>query len=213
MSEPLNKSDVKQLSRSDIKRMAIIEAATVTFIEEGYGAASMDEIARRADVSKRTVYNHFCSKDALFSAIIQSECDQVLEAVHERMANEGPLREVLLQFGIDFLCFIFSPHGVKMYRSIVSEAERFPELGAVFFEAGCCPAQIKLRDYLACQIRKGHLMEEDLDFLASQFFSMITGDQHHRLLLAVDKGYTRDEITYQVTKAVDAWLRAFGTAG
>ncbi|MFV7785927.1 TetR/AcrR family transcriptional regulator [Shewanella marisflavi] len=60
----------KKLTRSELKRAAIVDAASVEFQNKGFSLASMDEIAKRADVSKRTVYNHFPSKEALFSAIM-----------------------------------------------------------------------------------------------------------------------------------------------
>ena len=52
------------------KRNTILDAASAVFREEGFEATSMDRIAERAGASKRTVYNHFPSKDALFEAVM-----------------------------------------------------------------------------------------------------------------------------------------------
>ena len=59
------------LRLSERKRLSIIEAAKDEFLQRGFPATSMDQIARRAQVSKRTVYNHFASKEALFSTIVK----------------------------------------------------------------------------------------------------------------------------------------------
>src|SRR3981081_2768870 len=58
------------------KRRAIMEAATDLFAARGYGAVSMDAIARAADVSKATLYAHFESKDALFATIVKAACEE-----------------------------------------------------------------------------------------------------------------------------------------
>src|ERR1700678_3279294 len=64
------------------KRRQVIDAATELFLAKGYGAVSMDAVARAADVSKATLYAHFASKDALFATIIRDACcpDAVDEA-------------------------------------------------------------------------------------------------------------------------------------
>ena len=62
------------MTRSEEKRAQIIEAATKLFMKSGYGAVSMDAIAARANVSKRTVYGHFADKATLFIAIMDGYC-------------------------------------------------------------------------------------------------------------------------------------------
>lgn len=63
--------EIQRESRVDLKRETILEAATTAFRDEGYECASMDRIAERAGASKRTVYNHFGSKEALFEAVVE----------------------------------------------------------------------------------------------------------------------------------------------
>ena len=58
------------------KRQAILNAATELFVARGYGAVSMDAIARAADVSKATLYAHFESKDRLFARIVSDACQE-----------------------------------------------------------------------------------------------------------------------------------------
>ncbi|MEO0613750.1 MAG: helix-turn-helix domain-containing protein, partial [Pseudomonadota bacterium] len=63
---------------NDVKEHAIIDAARQSFLAKGFDAASMDEIALLANVSKRTVYNRFRSKEALFAAAILTTCQEIL---------------------------------------------------------------------------------------------------------------------------------------
>ncbi|WP_269502332.1 TetR/AcrR family transcriptional regulator [Burkholderia sp. IMCC1007] len=81
---------------TDRKRAAIIDAAIEEFLAAGYDATSMDRIAARADVSKRTVYNHFPSKEALFAAILHQLWEAIRTASPPAYCADVPLREQLL---------------------------------------------------------------------------------------------------------------------
>ncbi|PFH20017.1 MULTISPECIES: TetR/AcrR family transcriptional regulator [Burkholderia] len=81
---------------TDRKRAAIIDAAIEEFLAAGYDATSMDRIAARADVSKRTVYNHFPSKEALFAAILHQLWEAIRTASPPAYSADVPLREQLL---------------------------------------------------------------------------------------------------------------------
>ncbi|NML30147.1 TetR/AcrR family transcriptional regulator [Paraburkholderia antibiotica] len=81
---------------TDRKRVAIIGAAIEEFLAAGYDATSMDRIAARASVSKRTVYNHFPSKEALFAAILHRLWDASEEGDAPAYRADKPLRGQLL---------------------------------------------------------------------------------------------------------------------
>ncbi|MFD1561492.1 TetR/AcrR family transcriptional regulator [Paraburkholderia silviterrae] len=81
---------------TDRKRAAILEAAIEEFLAAGYDLTSMDRIAARASVSKRTVYNHFPSKEALFAAILHRLWDASEGSAPPAYQAGQPLREQLL---------------------------------------------------------------------------------------------------------------------
>ncbi|VWD06984.1 MULTISPECIES: TetR/AcrR family transcriptional regulator [Burkholderia] len=81
---------------TDRKRAAIVDAAIEEFLASGYDATSMDRIAARADVSKRTVYNHFPGKETLFAAILQQLWDATRTGGSPTYRADVPLREQLL---------------------------------------------------------------------------------------------------------------------
>ena len=201
---------VRKLTRSEVKRQAVIDAARDVFVDKGYGDASMDDIAARANVSKRTVYNHFPGKDALFGAIIQNECDRALDAAHGRMDTDpDDIPGTLFNYAFDFLTMIYSERGVKLFRTVIAEAERFPELGDIFFQAGVCPAQVNLQDYVGAMMTQGRLRKADAQTATGQFFSLIKGDLHYRLLLCCQDHAGCGEIKQLVEEAVDVWMRAY----
>ena len=82
---------------TDRKRAAIISAAIEEFLAAGYDATSMDRIAARASVSKRTVYNHFPSKEVLFAAILHQLWDASQSADAPTYRANEPLRAQLLE--------------------------------------------------------------------------------------------------------------------
>ena len=81
---------------TDRKRVAIVGAAIEEFLAAGYDATSMDRIAARANVSKRTVYNHFPSKEALFAAILHQLWDASQSSDAPAYNADQPLRAQLL---------------------------------------------------------------------------------------------------------------------
>lgn len=82
---------------TDRKRAAIVEAAIEEFRAAGFEATSMDRIAARASVSKRTVYNHFPSKEALFAAILRELWDESRTNNGPAYRADEPLRPQLLE--------------------------------------------------------------------------------------------------------------------
>lgn len=80
---------------TDRKRTAIIQAAIGEFRDKGFGATSMDSIASRAAVSKRTVYNHFPSKDSLFDEALQQLWASNAQEPAPLYCADRPVREQL----------------------------------------------------------------------------------------------------------------------
>src|SRR5262249_20727577 len=98
------------------KGAKILEAARRVFMTDGYGAASMDAIAKMAGVSKATVYAHFAGKDQLFAAIISEQC-RVHSAIPalERIDSSTP-EEALRALGRNFAELVLAPEVLDLYR-------------------------------------------------------------------------------------------------
>ncbi len=90
--------EIQRESRIIAKRDTILAAATAAFRDEGYESTSMDRIAERAGASKRTVYNHFGSKEALFQAVVARLFEQSTELKGVVWDPERPLEHQLNDF-------------------------------------------------------------------------------------------------------------------
>lgn len=127
------------------KRLAIVRAARQAFLEGGYAQTSMDSIAKIAGVGIKTVYRHFEDKNDLFSAVMQAACnpdgfDPVSgrwtepEDEPERPWFLEPPHSALVAAGIEYLHHVLSDEQLALYRVVVRDADRFPELGRRYQE-------------------------------------------------------------------------------
>src|ERR1700712_4673356 len=121
------------------KRAQILNGAATVFAADGYEGASMAGIAAVAGVSKGTLYNHFDSKAALFTAYVGEKCDQNLAHVFDGADHDGDPADVLRGIGERMLRMMLSDVGLAIYRVVIAEAAKFPDLARGFFEAGPAP--------------------------------------------------------------------------
>jgi len=118
----------RTLSRlTDRKRAAIIDAAVIEFRQSGYEATSMDRLAASAGVSKRTVYNHFPSKEALFAQIIQQLWELSAEGLDLTYRSDRPLRAQLLELVSQKLRLLHDPNFADLARVAIAAGIHSPE--------------------------------------------------------------------------------------
>lgn len=160
------------IALSPDKRTQILAGAASVFAADGYEGASMARIAAVAGVSKGTLYNHFDSKAALFTAYVAERCDQHLGRVFDSADNDGDPAAVLRSIGKRMIQMMLSDVGLAIYRGVIAEAAKFPELARGFFEAGPARAIGFMAGWLAEQTRRGRLSVPDPAFAAEQFFNL-----------------------------------------
>lgn len=191
------------------KPAQILEAAGTLFLESGYGAVSMDAVAKKANVSKATLYAHFGSKDELFRAMVACECaNSALAGVWDE-ALRLPVARGLRLIGQTFVTFIMSPKALAAHRMVLGEAHRFPELARAFYDAGPAMTFAQVRGYLAEADRKGELSIPDVDLATHQFFGLIKANLHMQLLLCLEERPGDDKIERFVDAAVALFVKGY----
>jgi len=185
-------------------RQRLIQAAADAFREEGY-RASIDRIAERAGVARQTVYNHFPSKEDLFSEVARIAADTILVSLD---SDEGGLRERLVRFAMAFRQRLLGDAGLAMFRTLSAEVPRFPALGQAFFDKGPRQTLDKLTAFLAGAMRNGHLRDDDPAFAAETLIGMLCGIEHTRRLFCMS-ARASDPDEARVTKIIDCFLGAF----
>ncbi|MGE3474849.1 MAG: TetR/AcrR family transcriptional regulator [Rhodospirillaceae bacterium] len=194
-------------SRGEIRRAAIVAAAAEVFLEHGFGAATLDDVVRRAGGSRATLYGAFGSKEGLFAAIIAHQCELIVAPLKALSEEAGAPEDVLTGVGRRFMEILMSPRGVGLYRMVSAEAARFPALGVHVFASGPKAAADRLAVYLQAQVKAGALSLPDADLAARHFLEMVKGDLHTRALFNVAPLPTPAEIDVCVKGAVATFLK------
>lgn len=170
------------------KRQAIMVAATELFIELGYASASMEEVARRANVAKQTLYNYFGSKRALFQAIVEQICDELMSTVNLDAPHEAQPARVLGDFARSFVQLMVRPTSIGLLRLLAADAHRFPDLAEAVFRSGPDRVVSDLARYLDAQSHAGRLKIADARLSAESFMGSLRGNLEVKALFSGQRG-------------------------
>ena len=112
---------------TDRKRDAIVQAAIVEFRANGFEATSVDKVAARAEVSKRTLYNHFPSKDELFAAILHILWETSASELQRAYEPARPVRDQLLELLQSKLAMLADDNFLALARVAIAAGLHSPE--------------------------------------------------------------------------------------
>src|SRR5271157_5070280 len=191
------------------KRRQIMEGARQVFLSGGFDGASMNDVARAAGVSKGTLYAYFDSKDELFEAIIRVEYAQAAERLCT-FKREGDVREMLTDFGVRLISRMAEPATLALARVVIAAAEKFPNIGRAFYEAGPLYGASRLAAELENLQKLGALKVPDPERAAWQFVDLCQSYVYKRLLFGVVESLSAEEIEAAVKAGVDVFFRAYG---
>jgi TetR/AcrR family transcriptional repressor of mexJK operon len=196
------------------KRRAIREAAAELFMAEGFGAVSMDAVARAAQVSKATLYAHFSGKEALFTDIIESHCTQMQAMMEGALPTRSPaLEDALAELGRRWLEFLLLPRVRALHRVVISEGVRFPHLARGFYEAGPQTVRRWLASWMARQQQAGRLRPDaDPRLVADQFLALLRSDTFLRAVLGLPPEQPGGDVREAAAEAARAVARLYGAA-
>ncbi|GAA0895795.1 TetR/AcrR family transcriptional regulator [Pseudonocardia zijingensis] len=191
--------------QAEAKRAAILDAAEELFVPSGYELTSVDAIAARAGVSKRTVYDHFGDKPTLFASVVARVADALhvstRKAVEEELTDGRDLRDALIAFVRRLTTDVVPTSTYATYRRLYAHAASAPRLPDRPDEE---PERI-LEERFAQLAAAGELEVRD-PRRAVQHFTALT----MRLVLdAISRDPADPEVQEIITDGVDAFLRAY----
>ena len=193
------------------KRRQILDGAGRVFSTMGFDAASMNDIAHTAAVSKGTLYVYFATKEALFSALIEEKRREHVGEVFGLIGDDPDVRATLLRFGAAFARFLTSDWALRAQRVVLGVTERMPEIGRGYYIEGPGRCRPILADYLRRMTARGLLAIDDAEFAAAQFTELCQVNLvRPRLYRAIDTAPTDAEIAHVVGKAVEMFLALYG---
>lgn len=190
-----------------VKSEAILDAASDVLDERGLGA-SIEAIARRAAVSKQTIYNHFGCKTALIEALIARRVSNLTAPIRLADDTEHPL-DTLTALAQTLIGIVSNGRAYALLRVTVQGAGVLPDLAKAVYEAGAMSTQALIADYLAAETQAGRMAVDDPLVAAEMFSGMCSGYRQIRALLGLKVNADPEEITRLAQTVAMRFFRAY----
>lgn len=189
------------------KNEAILDAALEVMGERGL-MASMDEIARRAGVSKQTIYNHYGSKAEMARAMAERRAHEIGQALDAPGAVDRP-EETLAAYACSLLQVILQPRALAIYRMAMAATTSMPEVARAIYEAGPKASRQQLAEFLRLENAAGRLSCPDPLQAAEFLGGMVLNRYQTAALFGADLQLSDDEIRRVAEEATLRFMRAY----
>jgi len=189
------------------RRDTLLSAAERVFLARGYVSTTMADIAQAAGMSKKTIYQVFESKKALFDALMIDRL-AVLRIEPEDVGR--PPDAVLENFLLDLARFVLSPKQIALTRLILAEIASTPEVGDVM-KMRCVQVERTMQNWLTLQVSRGIFDIADIPSAAAMLFGTAFGDFHWHLLLQLGEAPTEAMVRARIELSVAVFMREFAS--
>ncbi|QYG92962.1 TetR/AcrR family transcriptional regulator [Iamia sp. SCSIO 61187] len=192
------------------KRAVIVAAATELFLERGYDRTSLARIAERSGVSRATLFKQFPSKADLFDAIVT---ESWATADEEDPPPAGNVVDGLTTIGHRYAELLRRPQMTDLFRIVIAELPRFPELADAQFSQGKMPAFESVRVYLRAEHEAATVKVDDVDLAATQFLGMISNYVFWPTLLVPGWEVSAERVAQVIDEAVRTFTARYAAHG
>ena len=198
----------------DARRQVLLAAAEDVFLERGFEATSMDDVAKRAGVSKKTIYGFVDAKEKLFEAVMQARiADSRISQLPDAVPTAAALEEALVQYFIELARFVLSPISVQLFRAVAAEAVRFPAIAETYFREGPSCMIDTLSAWLAARVKQGQLILDDHKEAAAILGGSAVAGPLRNLSLGIGKTPTKAALEKRARTTVKLFLHGALTEG
>ncbi|MEQ4691524.1 TetR/AcrR family transcriptional regulator [Providencia manganoxydans] len=184
------------------RNKALISAASEIFIQHGFEGTTLDMIIERAGGSRSTLYKNFGDKEGLFAAVIETMIDDIFSDYETTPPAPQTIESVLSFYGARFLLNVIKPQSIGLYRLILGEYNRFPEISQAFFEQGPVRSYRLLTEKLL-ELPEVKVNEKILLSISSRFLEMLKADVFITTFCVADFQPSDEFITQQISLSVD----------
>ena len=185
------------------KHQAILDAAAEVLAERGFGA-SIEEVARRAGVSKQTIYNHYGSKTELVRTLVDRR-RSLLTATIVAAPPGQPIETTLAQYALAIIETVMSAASLQLVRMAITSAVELPELAHAVYDSGARASNADLAAYLA---GRPELDVPNPKRAADVFMGMALGRLQTRLLMGLE-GSEAQQACERAHEAAERFVRAY----
>lgn len=190
--------------RGVARRQAFLQAAREVFLEQGYEAASVNDVVRRAGGSLATLYAQFGNKEGLFQAVTQDQHERFTRAMTPDSVDHLPLDAGLQAIGEHYVRAYLMPENLAFFRIIVGEGRKFPENMQRYVTSGADRVRAILARFLEARGAK----VDDPDMAASYLLELWRSRHHYRALADDAYTITDKQLSDHVAAAVAFFMRA-----
>ena len=202
---PLSRREARREARRD----AILEVAERSFCEHGYAGTTMSAIAAELGGSKGTLWSYFPSKEELFDAVLDRATVSFREQLTLTLNPDDPIESALTKFCTKLMGKLARPESIMLYRLVIGESARFPEIGRSFYERAPSRTLNLLASYLDAVMKAGKLRKDDSLVAAQHLFAMCVMHMQLKLLTGTVTELTADDAARTVSQAISVFLRAY----
>jgi TetR/AcrR family transcriptional repressor of mexJK operon len=199
--------DPRRLRMADT-RAAILRAARPIMLRDGLGGTTLDRVAAEGGIAKMTLYRHFPSKEALFEGLVTATCESMREGLENAPTadTDKPIAMRLADELSAFTSALIEPDGLALYRLIVADGWRFPELSRVFDRSG----MRVIRRRIAELLETGGAPADQARQVAAELVALALGDAYQRALLGIAEEGDGEAFARQIDVAVKYGLSRSG---
>jgi TetR/AcrR family transcriptional repressor of mexJK operon len=182
-SSPVAPPKLRKRRKPARKNEIVLAAAERAFTEYGYAGISVDAIAEKASVSKRTVYSNFATKQVLYSEVVKKLCSEVVPPAIDHEKMDADPERTLLEVSVAFLEALYQPSQIAFYQTVVADSRQFPDAGKMMFDGPVMRTQRIFDDYFRKQAQRGLMQFPNIDLAGAQFVALLKINMHMSLML------------------------------
>jgi TetR/AcrR family transcriptional regulator, mexJK operon transcriptional repressor len=195
--------------KDGVKRESIVRAASTLFFKDGYVLTSMEAVAKKAGVSKLTIYSHFSDKSELFKEVVCQRCDKRAMPDSFMAQAEAPAARTLMHIATHLTQLLFSADSIRLHRIMQAEALHHPEVVQIFYDAGPKRVRVAFGNLLREWNRQGQVVIPDVACATEQFFSLLKGEVMMKTLMMLAPPLTGRKAKNHVRATVNFFLAAY----
>ena len=182
------------------KRAEILRAARPILLRDGLGGTTLDRVVAEGKISKMTLYRHFPSKEALFEGLVSSMCEYMRAGLENAPSAkvDKPATKRLADELRAFTSALIEPDALALYRLIVADGWRFPDLSRVFDQSG----MRIIRRRIAQLLESDGVPANKSRQVAAEVVAMVLGDAYQRAVLGISEEGDSEAFAQQIAAAV-----------
>ena len=205
--EPRRGRGRPQLRSDEETRALILEAARYEFSHSGYAATSMENVARRASVSTKTLYRLVPNKAALFEAMVTARIDGFISVVKLRACDDDDIEAALTEALLVCAELMLDGDVIALQRVILADSDKFPDIAETFYRRAITRTQDTLANWLQAQQKRGAIELDDADAAAGMLLGMLAFQPHRSVMFGHRPAPTKEEREFRAKACARLFLR------